>query len=435
MKVAILGTGYVGLVTGTCLAAMGNTVYCCDIDETKVAMLKEGKAPFYEPGLEVLIKTGAEKGHLNFTTDTADAVSKSEVVFIAVGTPPKKDGSANLQYVKEAAKDIARGIKGYTIIADKSTVPIGTADVVHDIIANETDEEFSIISCPEFLKEGDAVNDFMKPDRVVVGYDGDTRVEEIMSELFTPFLRTGKPVLFMDIRSAEMTKYAANCMLATKISFINEMANICEQVGADITNVRRGMGTDRRIGFEFLHPGLGYGGSCFPKDVEALIYRAKEVGYEPQLLQSVNTLNSYQRMRFIEKILAYYDGDIKGKTFALWGLSFKPRTDDIRMAPAMSIIDYLLDHGAKVKAYDPQAMDNIKEVYGDKIELCHKSYDALKGADSLVVSTEWNEFRTPDFERIKTLLGEAVIFDGRNLYTHKNMKRRGFKYFSIGFGI
>lgn len=433
MKVAILGTGYVGLVTGTCLAAMGNTVYCCDIDEKKVNLLNNGQVPFYEPGLETLIQNGMEKKHLHFTTDTPSAVAKSEVVFIAVGTPPKDDGSADLQYVKEAAKDIAKGIKGFTIVADKSTVPIGTADMVRDIISGETDEEFTVISVPEFLKEGDAVNDFMKPDRVVVGYDGDPRVEDTMNELFRPFLRTGKPVLFMDIRSAEMTKYASNCMLATKISFINEMANICEQVGADINNVRRGMGTDRRIGFEFLHPGLGYGGSCFPKDVEALIHRAKEAGYEPKILQSVNTLNTYQRKRFFEKILGYYNNDIKGKTFAMWGLSFKPRTDDIRMAPAISIIDQILEHGGKIQGYDPQAMENIKEYYGDKIELFEQSYQTLENADSLIISTEWNEFRTPDFEKIKEQLAEPVIFDGRNLYTHKDMKRRGFTYFSIGY--
>ena len=431
MKIAIFGTGYVGLVTGACLAAMGNTVVCVDIDERKVNLLKSGKVPFYEPGLEPLIVQGQEQKHLFFTTEGREAARSSEIIFIAVGTPPKEDGSADLSYVLSAAREIGRGLQAFTVIATKSTVPIGTSELVRETIRSETQVEFAMASCPEFLKEGDAVNDFMKPDRIVVGCD-DPRAVELMRELFSPFVRTENPVLFMDIRSSEMTKYAANCMLATKISFINEIANICEQVGADVSAVRRGMGTDHRIGFQFLHPGLGYGGSCFPKDVEALIHTAKAAGYPPHLLESVNNLNQAQRVRFLQKITTHFGSRLEGLQVAVWGLSFKPRTDDIREAPALTIINALLEKGAVIRAYDPEAMENVRALYGDRLRLCPSAMECLEGVSALVVATEWNEFRTPDFDRMKQLMAEPVIFDGRNLYAPAAMQRRGFVHYGIG---
>ena len=431
MKIAILGTGYVGLVTGTCLAETGNTVYCCDIDESKIEILKSGKAPFYEPGLEPLIQSNYSRGRLIFTSDVAKAVGASEVAFIAVGTPPREDGSADMSFVWQAARDIGRAIKGFTIVSTKSTVPIGTAEKIREIIKGETNEDFAVASNPEFLKEGDAVNDFMKPDRIVVGCD-DERVKEVLQELYSPFVRTENPIIFMDIASAEMTKYAANCMLATKISFINEIASICERVGADVNSVRRGMGTDRRIGFQFLFPGLGYGGSCFPKDIKALIHTCKEIGYDARLLNAVDDVNYDMRRRFIEKALKHYKGDIGGKTFAVWGLSFKPRTDDVREAPAITIVEALLGMGAKVRAFDPEGMENFKKIFGDKITYSKSNYEALEGANALIICTEWNEFRNPDFDILKSKLKDGVVFDGRNLYTHKTMSRRGLTYYSVG---
>jgi UDPglucose 6-dehydrogenase len=446
MNICVIGTGYVGLVAGTCLAESGNDVICVDIDEKKIERLNGGEVPIYEPGLEELIKRNREDGRLRFTTDLSMAVRESLICFIAVGTPPGEDGSADLNYVLDAARGIGRAMDGYRVIVDKSTVPVGTAEKVRDVVRKElqlrgVDHEFDVVSNPEFLKEGAAIDDFMKPDRVVIGADNG-KAAEIMEELYSPFVRTGKPILIMDVKSAEMTKYAANAMLATKISFINEIANLCELVGADVASVRRGIGSDSRIGFEFLFPGVGYGGSCFPKDVQAIIRTASEFGYEIRILRAVEEVNKGQKSVLVDKILRHFqpavgsrqsaNKPLEGKTIGVWGLSFKPRTDDMREAPSITIIDRLLEAGARVKAHDPEAMDEARKVFGDRIEYMRDNYEVVRGADALAVVTEWNEFRRPNFERMKSLMKTPVIFDGRNIYEPKEMKEYGFTYYGIG---
>ncbi len=431
MKICVIGTGYVGLVAGTCLAEMGNDVICVDNNLEKIKELSQGKVPIYEPGLEELILANTREERLLFTTDLDSAVKNSLICFIAVGTPQKDDGSCDLNSVLKVAESIARSMNDYKVIVNKSTVPVGTADKVRDVIKQFTSYEFDVISNPEFLKQGAAVDDFLKPDRVIIGSDSQ-RATDIMQEVYSPFLRTGNPVIVMDVKSAEMSKYAANSFLATKISFINELANICEKVGADIEQVRTGMSTDTRIGSQFLFPGLGYGGSCFPKDVKALIRVAKDNNVPCDILQSADNTNAMQRKTFIEKILNYYGGDVRGKAFALWGLAFKPRTNDMREAPAITIIRTLLERGASVKAYDPKAVDEAKKIFKDSITYASSSYDALEGADSLILATEWNEFRRPDFNRIKNTLKKPVIFDGRNQYNPERMYNNGFDYVCIG---
>ncbi len=431
MKVCVVGTGYVGLVVGTCLAEMGNDVICVDNDIEKLNRLHQGIIPIYEPGLEDLIKVNVREKRLTFTSDIKTAVEKSLVCFIAVGTPQGEDGSADLKYVYEVAKSIGQSLNGYKVIVDKSTVPVGTADEVTKIIKAETAEEFDVVSNPEFLKQGAAVDDFLKPDRVVIGSNS-PRATEIMQELYAPFLRTGNPVIIMDVKSAEMTKYAANSFLAVKISYANEIANICEKVGADAEMVRIGMCSDKRIGTQFLFPGLGYGGSCFPKDVKALLKTAKDNNCEYQLLKSADEVNKRQRQIFIDKILSRFGTDLTGKTFAVWGLAFKPKTNDMREAPAITIINALLERNAKINAYDPKAFDSAKFYFGDKITYLNSSYEALEGADCLLLLTEWNEFRRPDFDKIKSLMKNPVIFDGRNLYDPKRLSQRGFEYICVG---
>ncbi len=431
MKVCVIGTGYVGLVAGTCLAEMGNDVICVDKDEKKLEQLKNGIVPIYEPGLEELIKVNVKENRLTFTNDLKTAVEKSLVCFIAVGTPQGEDGSADLKYVYQVAEDIGKSINGYKVIIDKSTVPVGTAEQVTKIIKSHTTEEFDVVSNPEFLKQGAAVDDFLKPDRVIIGSNSQ-RATEIMQELYAPFLRTGNPVIIMDVKSAEMTKYAANSFLAVKISYANEIANICEKVGADAEMVRIGMCADKRIGSQFLFPGLGYGGSCFPKDVKALLKTARDNDCSYQLLQSADDVNKKQRQIFINKILKRFGNDLKGKTFAVWGLAFKPKTNDMREAPAITIINALLEKGAKVQAYDPKAFDSAEFYFKDRIIYAKSSYDALEGADAMLLLTEWNEFRRPDFERIKSLLKTPVIFDGRNQYNGKRLLETGFEYHCIG---
>ena len=431
MKVCVIGTGYVGLVAGTCLAEMGNDVICVDKDEKKLEQLKNGIVPIYEPGLEELIKVNVKENRLTFTNDLKTAVEKSLVCFIAVGTPQGEDGSADLKYVYQVAEDIGKSLNGYKVIIDKSTVPVGTAEQVTKIIKSQTTEEFDVVSNPEFLKQGAAVDDFLKPDRVVIGSNSQ-RATEIMQELYAPFLRTGNPVIIMDVKSAEMTKYAANSFLAVKISYANEIANICEKVGADAEMVRIGMCADKRIGSQFLFPGLGYGGSCFPKDVKALLKTAKDNDCDYQLLKSADDVNKKQRQIFINKILKRFGNDLKGKTFAVWGLAFKPKTNDMREAPAITIINALLEKGAKVQAYDPKAFDSAEFYFKDNIVYAKSSYDALEGADAMLLLTEWNEFRRPDFERIKSLLKTPVIFDGRNQYNGKRLLEAGFEYYCVG---
>ncbi len=431
MKVCVIGTGYVGLVAGTCLAEMGNDVICVDKDEKKLEQLKNGIVPIYEPGLEELIKVNVKENRLTFTNDLKTAVEKSLVCFIAVGTPQGEDGSADLKYVYQVAEDIGKSINGYKVIIDKSTVPVGTAEQVTKIIKSHTTEEFDVVSNPEFLKQGAAVDDFLKPDRVIIGSNSQ-RATEIMQELYAPFLRTGNPVIIMDVKSAEMTKYAANSFLAVKISYANEIANICEKVGADAEMVRIGMCADKRIGSQFLFPGLGYGGSCFPKDVKALLKTAKDNDCSYQLLQSADDVNKKQRQIFINKILKRFGNDLKGKTFAVWGLAFKPKTNDMREAPAITIINALLEKGAKVQAYDPKAFDSAEFYFKDRIIYAKSAYDALNGADAMLLLTEWNEFRRPDFERIKSLLKTPVIFDGRNQYNGKRLLEAGFEYYCVG---
>jgi UDPglucose 6-dehydrogenase len=442
MKISVIGTGYVGLVTGTCLAESGNDVICMDIDGRKIDMLNSGVVPIYEPGLEELIKRNVSSGRLLFTTDIMSAVKKSDFIFIAVGTPPGEDGSADLKYVLGAAREIGASLNGYKVVINKSTVPVGTGDKVRAAVASKTRHKFDVVSNPEFLKEGAAVEDFMKPDRIVVGADN-PKAAALMQDLYAPFVRTGKPILIMDIRSAEMTKYASNAMLATKISFINEMANICAGLGADIDSVRRGMGYDRRIGFEFLFPGVGYGGSCFPKDVKALVQTAREHKVRAQVLQAVEAVNDNQKNILSEMIIQHFlpkgarkDGrntkPLSGKTIAIWGLSFKPRTDDMREAPSVVIIRNLLRAGAVVKAHDPVAMEEARKIFKKRIVFTEDGYDALKGADALAVVTEWSEFRTPDFLKIKKQLKKPLIFDGRNIYNQEELRKMGFTYYGIG---
>jgi len=432
MKIAVVGTGYVGLVLGACLAENGNTVACVDKDADKVATLRQGKVPIYEPGLEEMVRRNHGDERLSFTTELPAAVQAAEIVFIAVGTPQGEDGSADLTHVLDVAAAIGRAMNKYTVVVDKSTVPVGTAKRVHAVIAKETTQPFSVVSNPEFLKQGAAVEDFMKPDRVVIGVDpGDDRAAALMKELYGPFTRTGAPIMMMDTASAELCKYAANSILASRISFMNEVANMCELVGADVDQVRRAIGADRRIGSSFLFPGVGYGGSCFPKDVKALIKSARDHGYDFKILHAVEAANHAQKERLVAKMLAYF-GSLKGKTIAVWGLAFKPRTDDMREAPAIVIIEGLLAQGASVRAYDPEATRTARSVFGDRITFCEKSYDALAGADALAVVTEWNTFREPEFAKMRELMRSPVVFDGRNIYSPENMRTLGFTYFSIG---
>jgi UDPglucose 6-dehydrogenase len=431
MKIAVVGTGYVGLVTGTCLAETGNQVTCVDINEQKVEMMKAGQLPIYEPGLEIIFNRNISEHRLEFTTNLAEAIKDAKIIFLALPTPPGGDGSADLSYVLGAAKDIAKLVKDYKVIVTKSTVPVGTADKVTAVIKANTDVVCAVVSNPEFLREGVAVEDFMKPDRVVVG-TMDERARKLMAELYAPYVRQGNPVIFMDERSSELTKYAANSFLATKISFMNEVANLCELVGADVDMVRRGIGADDRIGKRFLFSGIGYGGSCFPKDVQALAKSAEENKYDFKILNAVMDVNAIQKKVLVEKLREYYKGSLKGKKFALWGLSFKPETDDIREAPALYIIDELLKDGASIVAFDPEGMPNVKKLLGDKISYAANRYDALEGADALLIVTEWSVFRTPDFEFMKEKLNAPVIFDGRNLYDLERIKECGFYYNSIG---
>ena len=431
MKIAVVGTGYVGLVTGTCLAETGNQVICVDINAEKVEMMKAGKLPIYEPGLEILFHRNIQEQRLQFTTNLADAIADAKIIFLALPTPPGGDGSADLSYVLGAAKDIAKLVKEYKVIVTKSTVPVGTADKVKAVMQANTTIECAVVSNPEFLREGVAVDDFMKPDRVVVG-TLDERARKLMAELYGPYVRQGNPVIFMDERSSELTKYAANSFLATKISFMNEVANLCERVGADVDMVRRGIGADERIGKRFLFSGIGYGGSCFPKDVQALGKSAEENNYDFKILNAVMDVNTIQKKVLVEKMRAYYKDGLKGKKFALWGLAFKPDTDDIREAPALYIIEELLKDGATIVAFDPEGMPNVKKLLGDKIGYSENRYDALDGADALLIVTEWPVFRTPDFDFMKEKLKAPVVFDGRNLYDLERMKDYGFYYNSIG---
>ena len=430
MKIAVVGTGYVGLVAGACLAENGNEVICVDKDETKIATLNAGRMPIYEPGLEEMVRRNTAESRLTFTTRLPEAVQASEIVFIAVGTPQGEDGSADLQHVLGVAHEIGKAITRYTVVVDKSTVPVGTAKKVKAAIASETSVPFSVVSNPEFLKQGAAIDDFMKPDRVVIGCE-DERSGEIMKALYAPFTRTGAPIMVMDTPSAELCKYAANAMLATRISFMNEIANVCERVGANAEAVRKAIGSDRRIGPSFLFPGIGYGGSCFPKDVKAMLKSAADEGYDFKILHAVEAVNVRQKSVLVDKMLAHF-GDLKGRTIALWGLAFKPRTDDMREAPAITIIDTLLSMGATVRAYDPEATQTARQVLGDRITYCNHSYEALTGADALAVVTEWNEFREPDFGKMRQLLKSPVVFDGRNIYAPEQMRGLGFQYFSIG---
>jgi len=433
MRIAVVGTGYVGLVTGTCLAETGNEVVCVDINEKKVEMMKAGKLPIYEPGLELLFHRNIAQERLTFTTNLAEGIKDAKIIFLALPTPPGGDGAADLSYVLGAAGDIAKLLTDYKVIVTKSTVPVGTADKVTAVMQQHAAEgiEYAVVSNPEFLREGVAVEDFMKPDRVVVGTT-DERARKLMAELYGPYVRQGNPVIFMDERSSELTKYAANSFLATKISFMNEIANLCELVGADVDMVRRGIGADERIGKRFLFAGIGYGGSCFPKDVQALAKSAEENRYDFKILNSVMEVNEIQKTVLTDKVKKYYNGDLKGKHFALWGLAFKPETDDIREAPALYIIDALLAAGATVTAFDPEGMANVKAIVGDKIQFAENQYDALQDADALLIVTEWSLFRTPDFNRVESLLKAKVIFDGRNLYDLDKMIDCGFYYNSIG---
>ncbi|MBK7973581.1 MAG: UDP-glucose/GDP-mannose dehydrogenase family protein [Deltaproteobacteria bacterium] len=431
MEVCVVGTGYVGLVAGTCFADSGRDVVCVDKDAAKIEALNAGKVPIYEPGLAELVARNRAEGRLTFTTDLAAGVQKSKLVFIAVGTPQGDDGRADKRFVLEVARGIGRTMNGYKIIVDKSTVPVGTAEEVRAAVRSETSHPFDVVSNPEFLKEGDAIQDFMKPDRVVIGTDK-PEVAEVIKELYAPFVRTDKPILVMDIPSAEMTKYAANALLATKISFMNEIARVCERVGADVTAVRKGIGSDSRIGPHFLFPGLGYGGSCFPKDVQAVIRTGADHGVEMEILDAVERVNQSQRQHFIDKVMRHFGNDLSGRTLAVWGLSFKPRTDDMRMAPSVTIIEAFLQAGAIVRAHDPEAMPEAKRFFGDRVVFCDTNYAAIEGADAVVIVTEWNEFRRPDFERVRASLKQPVIFDGRNLYNKDEMQALGFSYHSIG---
>lgn len=432
MNIAVIGTGYVGLVTGTCFAETGNNVICVDNNEQKVKSLRAGVIPIFEPGLDVLFDRNTKEGRLHFTTDLSEAIKSAQIIFLALPTPPGGDGSADLSYIMGVARDLSTIITDYKVIVDKSTVPVGTAEKVSAILAEKLSKKmFDVVSNPEFLREGVAVDDFMKPDRVVIGVRSE-RAQKVMKQLYEPFVRQGNPIYFMDERSAELTKYAANSYLAARISFMNEIANLCEKTGANVDMVRIGMGSDSRIGKRFLFPGIGYGGSCFPKDVQALAKTASDHSYDFKILKSVMKVNSIQKGVLTKKIKTHYKNKLKGKTVAVWGLAFKPNTDDIREAPALVIIDELLTLGAMVQAFDPEAMAHVKALYGDRITLCENMYDTLEGADCLAIMTEWAEFRTPDFERMATMLSENIIFDGRNLYDVDNMKEKGFNYVSVG---
>lgn len=434
MKIAVVGTGYVGLVSGTCFAETGNEVTCVDIDARKVARMQAGEVPIYEPGLNLLFERNTQAGRLHFTTNLAAAVEQAEVIFLALPTPPGEDGSADLSYIMGVARQLAPMIRSYKVIVDKSTVPVGTAERVRAVLLEGCDGDlFDVVSNPEFLREGVAVDDFLKPDRVVIGTSSE-RARKIMGRLYEPYLRQGNPIIFMDERSAEMTKYTANSYLATRISFMNEIANMCEHLGANVDMVRRGIGTDFRIGKHFLYSGLGYGGSCFPKDVKALAKMAEDTNYDFRILRAVMETNEEQRRRFMEKILRYYDYDLRGKRFAVWGLAFKPNTDDTREAPALYVIDQLLAHGATVSAYDPEAMPNVQRLYEgqERLRLCETPYQAALDADALLITTEWNAFRTPDFARLSKELRAKVIFDGRNVYDPADPAEWGFYYESIG---
>ena len=434
MKIAVIGTGYVGLVTGTCLAETGNYVTCVDIVEEKVNKMKNGQMPIYEPGLDILFNRNIEQGRLTFTTDLATAIKDAVIIFLALPTPPGEDGKADLSYVLGAAADIAKLVTEYKVIVTKSTVPVGTADKVKAAFIANTLVEVDVVSNPEFLREGVAVEDFMKPDRVVVGTNSE-RARKLMDELYMPYVRSGNPIIFMDERSSELTKYAANSFLATKITFMNEVANLCELVGADVDMVRRGIGADGRIGKRFLFPGIGYGGSCFPKDVQALALSSKEYDYNFKILDSVMEVNETQKLKIVEKMMKYYKNDVSGKKFALWGLAFKPETDDIREAPALYIIDALTKAGAQVVAYDPEAMENVKRMKGDVLTFADNAYEALEGADALIIATEWQAFRNPDFDRMEKIMKTKVIFDGRNLYDLHKMIELGYYYNSIGRAV
>jgi UDPglucose 6-dehydrogenase len=434
MKIAVVGTGYVGLVTGTCFAETGNEVTCIDIIPQKVNKLKNGEITIYEPGLEKLFLRNLKEDRLHFTTNMAEGIKDAAIIILALPTPPGENGSADLKYILGVAEDLGKILTGYTVIVDKSTVPVGTAEKVHKAIAKNYKGEFDVVSNPEFLREGVAVEDFMKPDRVVIGTASE-KAKKVMNDLYAPFVRQGNPVIFMDERSAELTKYAANSFLAAKISFMNEIARLCEKLGADVDMVRKGIGSDTRIGKRFLFPGIGYGGSCFPKDVQALVNSAKEVNYDFEMLNAVLKVNEEQKLHLLPGIRKYFKNDLKGKHFAIWGLAFKPNTDDIREAPALYIIDALIKEGASISAFDPEAMKNVKETIGDKIVYAESQHEALKDADALIIATEWNEFRTPDFTRIASHLKNKAIFDGRNLFELDAIKQLGFHYESVGRAI
>lgn len=431
MKISVIGTGYVGLVAGACLADMGNNVICVDSNTEKIDQLKNGIIPIYEPGLEELIKANSRENRLIFSDDIHYAVQNSDICFIAVGTPQGEDGSADLQYVLEAAKSIAKSMNGYKIIVNKSTVPVGTAEKVKELISQNTNYPFDVVSNPEFLKQGNAVDDFLRPDRVIIGSDSE-KATRIMQDIYSPFFRTGNRIIVMDIKSAEMTKYAANSFLATKISFMNEIANLCEKVGADAEMVRVGISTDNRIGNKFLFPGLGYGGSCFPKDIKALIKTGHDFACDMNIIKSADAVNNKQRQIFIDKIYSKFGANLNGKTFAIWGLAYKPKTNDMREAPSITVINALLSSGAKVQTYDSKAIGSAKFYFGDKIIYSSTAYDALKDADALLILTEWNEFRRPDFDKLKALMNSPVIFDGRNLFEPSKMFEKGFEYYSVG---
>ena len=431
MRISVIGSGYVGLVAGTCFADSGNDVICVDIDQRKIDMLKRGEIPIYEPGLEELVTKNVKDNRLTFSTDLKASVAHSQVVFIAVGTPEGESGEADLQYVLAAAKEIGRAMTGYTVIVDKSTVPVGTADKVRAAIAGETKHPFDVVSNPEFLKEGAALDDFFKPDRVVIGAETE-KARNVMGELYAPFVRTEHPIIYMDTRSAELTKYASNSMLATRISFMNDIASLCDKVGADVNAVRKGIGADKRIGYPFLFPNVGYGGSCFPKDVKALITTAREYGLEFDLLRAVERTNEKQKKLLVAKALKHFGGSVDGKTFAVWGLAFKPKTDDMREAPSIEIIEGLAAKGAKVKAFDPVATETAKRALKDRCQYMEKPYDALEDVDALFVVTEWNDFRNVDFARMKSMMKQPVVFDGRNIYAPAKLREAGFTYYGIG---
>jgi UDPglucose 6-dehydrogenase len=431
MKIAVVGTGYVGLVTGTCFAETGNTVTCVDIDQTKVEKLANGQITIYEPGLEKLFLRNLREERLKFTTSLAEGIADARIIFLALPTPPGEDGSADLKYILGVAEDLGKILKDYKVIVDKSTVPVGTAEKVRDMIARNCQCEFDVVSNPEFLREGVGVEDFMKPDRVVIGTESE-KARKIMGDLYAPFVRQGNPVIYMDEKSAELTKYAANSFLATKISFMNEIARLCELLGADVDMVRRGIGSDDRIGKRFLFPGIGYGGSCFPKDVQALVRSASDVNYDFKILDAVMDVNEEQKVYLFPRIKKYFNDDLAGKKIAIWGLAFKPNTDDIREAPALYLIDELLKAGASVVAFDPEAMKNVRDVVGDKISFTESQYDALNNCDALIIATEWSEFRTPEFEKMTERMKNKVIFDGRNVFDLAQMKELGFYYESIG---